>query len=480
MSSIKNIPAVDEVLRQEKIAGLFTIYNRSFVTDLIREATDGVRQMLRHTEPETTAGLTRAELTERIVNTTVDLVAARSRGTLIPVINGTGVVLHTNLGRAPLGQKALDYIQEIASAYNNLEINLETGERGSRYHHVEELLCRITGAEAALVVNNNAAAVLLGLNTFAQRKQVLVSRGQLIEIGGSFRIPEIMKMSGAYLYEVGTTNKTYKSDFARAIGEETGLLFSAHTSNYKILGFAQDIKIEDLVELGRQYQLPVMQDLGSGVLYDLSSSGLKEEPVVQDCVTAGVDIITFSGDKLLGGPQAGLIVGKKAYIDKMKQNQLLRALRVGKITIAALEGTLLEYLAGTPQEYIPVLAMLAKTEKQLTGQGQRLLRKLKTTLGNHTLVEKIRLVPFEDMVGGGAYPTYTLAGVGVEIKLAPDQLEPVAQALRQQNPAILIRKQEDSMRISVRTLLEHDQEKIVEGIQKALQTIQMQKIDQPR
>ena len=467
MSSIKNIPPVDQILKEQEILGLLDIYNRKFVTALVREATDIFRQTLKQNKTDSEAA-PRSALLARIVKQTLELADRKSQGTLIPVINGTGVVLHTNLGRAPLGGKALARMQEIAASYNNLELDLISGERDSRYKHVEELLCQITGAEAALVVNNNAAAVLLSLNTLAQQKQVIVSRGQLIEIGGSFRIPEIMKMSGALLCEVGTTNKTYRQDFTQAITEETGLLFAAHTSNYKIVGFAEDIQMEDLVYLGREHQLPVMMDLGSGELAAITEKVSVKEPLVQDCVAAGVDIITFSGDKLLGGPQAGLIVGKKQLIEKMKKNQLLRALRVDKITLAALESTLLEYLTGNPLENVPVLKMLKKTEEELKKQAQSLLGKMHEALGKQSVIKHINIVPVEDLIGGGAYPTYYMAGMGLEIEITANQAEAFAQKLRMQNPAVLVRIQEGRILISVRTLLEKDEEKLVGAFKKAL------------
>jgi L-seryl-tRNA(Ser) seleniumtransferase len=391
------------------------------------------------------------------------------QGTLKKVINGTGVVLHTNLGRAPLGDRALHYMSAMAVSYNNLEMNLEQGERGSRYSHVEELLIQLTGAEAGLIVNNNAAAVLLGLNTLAQNREVVVSRGQLVEIGGAFRIPEVMKLSGAKLVEVGTTNKTYVEDFAAAITEDTALLFSAHTSNYKIIGFTKEVQLNELVELGRQRGIPVMQDLGSGILYDIGNWGLKDEMTIQQCVASGIDIVTFSGDKLLGGPQAGIIVGRKKYINDMKKNQLTRALRVDKLTIAALEGTLLEYLEGYPEENVPVIQMLTASPEQLRFKAEDLLKKLYIRLENVPEIASLSLVELEDMVGGGAYPTHKIPGYGIDIEFSNNTLEAVARELRIGNPAILTRKQEDKLRISVRTLLKGDIELLVNIIAEVLE-----------
>ncbi len=466
MNSLQNIPSVDELLAQEVVQGYIARYNREFILLLLREAINKLRQDLRKEK----LALTRDEISNLLIGELAILIEPRTRGTLCKVINGTGVVLHTNMGRAPLGEQAIKYMVEMAANYNNLELDLARGERGSRYDHVEELLVKLTGAEAALVVNNNAAAVMLGLNTLAKEREVIVSRGQLVEIGGAFRIPEVMKLSGADLVEVGTTNKTYVSDYAEAISDNTSLLFMAHTSNYKIVGFTEEVSLEELVSLGRTRNLPVMYDLGSGVLYDLSQNDLKDDPTVQKCVTSGVDILTFSGDKLLGGPQAGIIVGKKEYIEAMKKNQLTRALRVDKLTIAALEGTLLEYLSGRPEENIPIITMLTMPADKLSLKAQELYKVLKQEFTINASINHIRLVPLKDMVGGGAYPTHQLSGYGIEIKFKQD-LESIAKQLRVNQPALVTRIQDDSMLISVRTLVEGDIELIPALINTALDEV---------
>lgn len=460
MINLKKIPAIDEILMQNKVESLMQIYNRDFVVDMVRKAVNELRQELRTIESE----LEKEALMQTILHKMEKNILESSCGTLQKVINGTGVVLHTNLGRAPLATKAVEYMNEMATNYNNLEMDLEKGERGSRYWHVEDLLLQLTGAEAALVVNNNAAAVMLGLMTLAKDREAIVSRGQLVEIGGAFRIPEVMKLSGANLVEVGTTNKTYKSDFAAAINEQTALLFAAHTSNYKIVGFSEEVPMQELVELGKDRDIPVMLDLGSGILYNLGEWGLKDEPTVQECVASGADIVTFSGDKLLGGPQAGIIVGKKEYVNAMKKNQLLRALRVDKLTIAALEGTLLEYLGGKPGEKIPVIRMLRSSKEELREKAEELYELLSSRIGNLDKVEGLSTVELEDMVGGGAYPTYKIPGYGVQIKFMQVQLESVAKKLRLMNPALLTRKQDDKMLISVRTLLKDDMEVLIDLI----------------
>lgn len=464
MTSLRNIPAIDELLELPAIKRYLEIYRREFIVELLRQATASLRQELLASEQEKN----KEEISRLIVARLEFLLRSVTRGSLTRVINATGVVLHTNLGRAPLGNQALDYMRSVAQSYNNLEFDLESGERGSRYSHVEDLLTRLTGAEAALVVNNNAAAVLLGLTTLAQGREVIVSRGQLIEIGGAFRIPEVMKASGARLIEVGTTNRTYLTDYDAAINEETALLFSAHTSNYKIVGFSAEVELKELAKLGQERGIPVMHDLGSGIFTDLGDWGLRDEPTVQASIKTGANMITFSGDKLLGGPQAGIIVGQKKYIDVMKKNQLTRALRVDKLTIAALEGTLLEYLCGDPRQGIPVIQMLTMSSDQLLNKAETLKEKLAEKLMGSEKISKLELVPLEDMVGGGAYPSYRIPGYGIQIVFREKALETVAKELRLLNPAVLTRKQEDGMLISVRTLLTGESDELAALLAKVL------------
>ncbi|NLN86423.1 MAG: L-seryl-tRNA(Sec) selenium transferase [Syntrophomonadaceae bacterium] len=457
MSGLRNIPPMDELLEAEAVQQQLQRFNRGFVIANLKQAVADIRQELRVSGQESS----REDLGLRIVTRLDRLLWQTSRGTLQKVINATGVVLHTNLGRAPLCKRALAYLQDMGRDYNNLEYDLESGERGSRYHHVEELLIKLTGAEAGLVVNNNAAAVLLGLNTLAQGCEVIVSRGQLIEIGGAFRIPEVMKQSGAKLVEVGTTNRTYISDYANAINENTALLFAAHTSNYKVIGFSAEAQLDELVDLGKARQIPVMQDLGSGILADLSEWGLKEEPTVQESVRSGADIITFSGDKLLGGPQAGIMVGRGSYVERMKKNQLTRALRVDKMSIAALEGTLLEYLCGDPLENIPVLKMLTTTSVDLAARAEALKQALQGQLQNGEVVA-IHTASTDDRVGGGAYPTYQLPGFAVQLVFSENRLESVVRRLRAMEPALVTRIKDNSMHISVRTLNPGDETLLIE------------------
>ncbi|HWP95612.1 MAG TPA: L-seryl-tRNA(Sec) selenium transferase [Syntrophomonadaceae bacterium] len=465
MSNLKNIPPIDEVLNNITTQELIGEYNRDYVVNLVRTITQELRQELR----EQKSSLERAELMEIIVERLGAKAVESNRGTLRRIINGTGVVLHTNLGRAPLGAKALAYTVDMARQYNNLEMDLGKGERGSRYGHVEELLKELTGAEAALVVNNNAAAVLLALTSMASGREVIVSRGQLVEIGGAFRIPEVMKLSGARLVEVGTTNRTYLSDYAAEINPETALLFGAHSSNYKIVGFVKEVALSELVTLGQEQNIPVMQDLGSGSLCDLSPWGLGEEPTVQACVDTGADIICFSGDKLLGGPQAGILVGKRKWIEAMKKNQLLRALRVDKLTIAALEGTLLEYLAGKPCENLPVLNMITQTPEVLKERARLLARGIRTAMNKNQKVKTVKVEAVLDMIGGGSYPIHKMPGVGVELEFSGISVENMARNLRLGNPAVMVRRQEDRMIISVRTLFDEDIVSIPEQMQIAIE-----------
>ena len=351
---LRAIPKVTELYDLPEVSDLREHYASSSVTEWIRTVLEQLRSAILSGEVTTLPTL--EELGDRICR-----VAAReSLPSLRPVINATGVILHTNLGRGCLSDRAADAVYDIARGYSTLEYNVEAGHRGSRHDHVEKLLCRLTGAESAMVVNNNAAAVMLILSTLAQGGEVITSRGELVEIGGSFRVPDIMELCGCHLREVGTTNKTHLSDYERAIGEQTRALLKVHTSNYRIVGFTESLPLSDIVALGCRTGLPVVEDLGSGSLVDLEHYGIHDEPTVQNSIRAGVDVVSFSGDKLLGGPQAGIILGKKPYIDRMKRHPLARAIRVDKMTIAALWATLTTYqdLHRAEQE-IPTLAMLA-------------------------------------------------------------------------------------------------------------------------
>lgn len=369
---------------------------------------------------------------------------------LTRVINGTGVIVHTNLGRSLLPAPAIDNLSAVAGHFSNLEFNLNTGSRGSRYDHVDQLLCELTGAEAALVVNNNAAAVLIALETLARGKEVIVSRGQLVEIGGSFRIPEIMARSGARLVEVGATNRTHLHDYQTAITAETALLLRVHCSNYRIVGFTSEVPDSDLVVLGRTHDLAVMEDLGSGCLIDLSAFGLAKEPTVQEVVASGMDIVTFSGDKLLGGPQAGIIVGKKRYIEQIKKNPLNRALRIDKFTLAALESVLRLYLdEHQAVQTIPTLKMIAAPVETVRQRALQFLQTCRQELADQGTFE---LVQVSSQVGGGAMPAQDLPSWAVALQPRILKTSRLEQLLRQAPIPVIGRVEGNRLVLDLRTI----------------------------
>ncbi len=455
---LREIPAVDELLKRQEINKLLTEHSRGQVIEAIRKAVESLRQ-------EILSGKKSTVNNDQLVNSVLALIGRSARNNLRPVINATGVVLHTNLGRAVLAESARQAVQKIIAGYSNLEINLDTGKRGSRYSALEGLITKLTGAEAALVVNNNASAVLLALGTLAKGKEVIVSRGQLVEIGGSFRIPEVMAQSGAKLVEVGATNKTYPKDYENAITEQTGLLLNVHTSNYRIVGFARETTVEELVQIADRHRLPVMSDLGSGFLVDLSKYGLPKEPTVQDTVKAGADVVTFSGDKLLGGPQAGIIVGKKQYIEKMKQNPLTRAVRIDKFTVAALEATLREYL--NPEKVlqtVPTLRMLTEDNERLQQRAQELAELLAEKL---SACAEVKYKQGFSAVGGGAMPTAVLPTGLVIINPKNITIDRLVQRLRVGEPSVVGRVQADQLLLDVRTLQSKDTEPLVAALTKA-------------
>jgi len=375
------------------------------------------------------------------------------------VINATGVVLHTNCGRALLAPSVARFVAEQAERYSNLELNIETGERGSRYVHVEALLCHLTGAEAAMVVNNNAAAVLLMMNTFAQGKDVIVSRGELVEVGGSFRIPEVLIAGGAKLVEVGSTNKTWLRDYEAAIGPDTALLLKVHTSNYRVEGFTHSVSGAELVELGDKKDLPVMEDLGSGSFFDGTNLGFPLEPTIGQAVKAGLSLVTFSGDKLLGGPQAGIIVGKKTFIERLRKNQLTRALRIDKLTLAALEGTLRLYENGGIED-IPVWRMLSLPLDTLKSAASELVAALQV---NSDII--VELKEDASQVGGGAWPTINLPTWVCAIRPKQGSVIELEEFMRLGPVAILTRIRKDWVLIDVRTLLAGDMEDIIQRLE---------------
>src|SRR3990172_8904163 len=373
-SALRSLPSVDALLQRVQGDAALKGIPRARIVQAVREVLVGERGRL--VEGVKRAGTVTPLDTDALARRVVGELSRAGAFSLAPVVNATGVVLHTNLGRALLSPLTLERLRRVGSAYSNLELDLKTKERGSRYVHVDGLLKRLTGAPASLVVNNNAAAVLLALESLARGKEVIVSRGELIEIGGEFRIPDIMRRSGAILREVGTTNRTHLKDYADAIGPETALLLEVHTSNYRVLGFTAQVPTRDLVELGRSRGIPVMEDLGSGCFVDLRPYGFPYEPTVQEAVAAGLDLVSFSGDKLLGGPQAGIVVGKAELVERLKKNPLNRALRIDKLTLAGLEATLYAYEAGNAIETIPTLRMLTERLAAVRRRARRLLRAL--------------------------------------------------------------------------------------------------------
>jgi L-seryl-tRNA(Ser) seleniumtransferase len=380
------------------------------------------------------------------------------------VINATGVILHTNLGRALLSQAAVENVTHLAAHYSNLEYDLDRGQRGDRYSAVGGLLRQLTRAEDALVVNNNAAAVLLSLQALAGGREVVVSRGELIEIGGSFRIPDIMRSSGAQLHEVGATNKTHLTDYRSAINERTALLLKVHTSNYRIVGFTEAVPREALVQLGEEFQLPVMEDLGSGNLIDLAAYGLEQEPTVPEVIRAGVDVVTFSGDKLLGGPQAGILVGKRRYVEILKRHPLNRALRIDKLTLAALEATLRHYLEPEAAvRHIPTLQMITAPLPEVNRRARRLLRQLKGTIDGSWSVS---LQSDVSEVGAGALPLTKIPTRVVSVHSARMSATEVEQRFRRHTPPVLGRIQQDTFLLDMRMVQDHELAEIVRAFQR--------------
>lgn len=405
---------------------------------------------------------------ERLLTRFAERLAVRQTPNYRPVINATGVVVHTNLGRSLLPECAMAAIHHAGMRYGNLEFNLATGRRGSRYSLVEDLLCELTGAEAALVVNNNAAAVLLVLESLASGREVIVSRGQLVEIGGSFRIPEVMEKSGARLVEVGATNRTHLRDYERAITDHTALLLKVHTSNYRMIGFTAEVGVDELAALASRHGLPVMEDLGSGSLVDLSSYGFAGEPTVSEVLRQGADVVTFSGDKMLGGPQAGVIVGRRAIIEQVKKNPLNRALRIDKFTLAGLESVLRLYLAGEEiaVRTIPTLAMLTESAEVIGRRANRLLRRLRAELAPVCRVDKVAV---ESRVGGGALPEHPLASWAVALSPCPPMtVNALEAALRCAAMPVIGRIEQDRLLLDLRTVADNEVKSLAETLRQVL------------
>ena len=452
MSELRNLPSVEQLL---KIAThLIERFGRPLTLDALRWTLGEIRARVKPALPrERRDDVSRAEGTkpetalpsnDQILALAESHLLAWTRPSLVPVINATGVILHTNLGRAPLSQATIQAMTEAARGYSNLEYDLETGKRGSRLVHAEAILRKLLGVEAALVVNNNASAVLLVLSALANRKRVIIPRSQLIEIGGGFRVPDVMKQSGAKLVEIGTTNKVRISDFEAALEESTALVMRAHRSNFKIIGFTEEPDLKDIVDVAHRAQVPVVDDLGSGALIDTAKYGFGHEPTVQESLAAGVDIVCFSGDKLLGGPQAGIIVGQKDLLDKIKKHPLARAVRADKTCLAGISATLTHYLKDEVEREVPVVRMMSMTLEQVQGRAEA----WRAALGQGEVVQS------ESTVGGGSLPEESIPScvLALDVK-SPDKF---LKKLREANPPVIARTENNRVLLDPRTVLKDE------------------------
>ena len=449
---LRKLPSVDRLLQEEAIAALVARWGHELTVEAAREALDTARDAIRIGEP--------CPQPEALVWQVGEWLAAKLQPTLRPAINATGVIVHTNLGRAPLSAEARAAMDAVALGYSNLEYDLQAGRRGSRYVHAEELLCRLTGAEAALVVNNNAAALLLVLMAFARDREVIISRGQLVEIGGGFRIPDVMRQSGATLVEVGTTNRTYARDYAEAITETTVALMRVHRSNFRLTGFIHEPSLSEMVELAAERDILLFDDLGSGTLLDTVPYGLAHEPTIQESVMAGATLVSCSGDKLLGGPQAGIILGHAGAITTLKKFPLTRALRVDKTTLAGLQATLRHYLLGEATEKVPVWRMISQDESTLQKRAKKWARKL----GGLGLAAQV--VPGRSTVGGGSLPGETLPTRLVALDV--DSPDAVSANLRAGDPPAITRIEDGRLVLDPRTVMPEQEAALLRLVAEAI------------
>ncbi|MDM8524669.1 L-seryl-tRNA(Sec) selenium transferase [Desulfococcaceae bacterium HSG8] len=447
MSLLRMLPGTDHILELAKEDIFFENIPRSLLLRAVREVIENYRRLVLNGDKS----ITENRLSDPVILEAVKgYVKNKMSPNLRRVINATGVVIHTNLGRSLLASDAIENLLTIAGTYSNLEFDLSAGKRGSRYSCVEDILCEITGAEAAMVVNNNAGAVFICLETLAKGKEVIVSRGELVEIGGAFRIPDVMAKSGGILKEVGTTNRTHMKDYVNAIGDDTALLLKVHKSNYSVVGFTAEVSLKELAALGAEHHIPVMEDLGSGMFIDFSKYGMIKEPTVQDSVAAGADIVTFSGDKLLGGPQAGIIVGKKDIVSEIRQNPLNRALRIDKLTLAALESTLRLYREPEKAvEAIPTLRMLTLPFHLIEQRAGQLEEMLKSSAGSRLHIEQMNR---SSRVGGGSLPLQELPSKCLGIKVRGMSVNVVETFMRENMPPVIGRIEEDFFMMDLRTI----------------------------
>lgn len=452
----RSIPKVDMLMETDEIKILFECCSREYVLESVRKKTDELREFINISLNEQEIENKISLLTDDIVNDVEKLTSLNMK----KVINGTGTILHTNLGRAVINEEAAERIKNLVTGYSNLEYDLESGTRGSRYAHFEKIITKITGAEAAMAVNNNAAAVLLILSAMAKDKEVIVSRGELVEIGGSFRVPDVMAQSGGKLIEVGTTNKTHLYDYENAITENTAALLKVHTSNYKIVGFTESVSVSDMAELAHRHGIPVIEDIGSGVLVDLAKYGLGHEPTVQESVQAGADIVCFSGDKLLGGPQAGIIVGKKHLIDKIKKHPLTRALRIDKFTAIALESVFHEYIdEERAVKNVPVLKLINKNIQEIKTEAEKLYEKLFESIGQKCIMN---VEECESQIGGGSLPLERIKSYSITFKPITMSTSHLEKQLRHIKTPIIGRVVNDLFIIDMRTVLEGEDDQLYE------------------
>ena len=452
---LRKIPKVDTILDSPAFKRLETRFPEFVLKEVLREYLDSLRFEIKNGGKTAVPGID--EIVEEISHRTQVLVEPG----LKRVINATGVIIHTNLGRSVLAKEAVDAIMNVATGYSNLEYDLKKGTRGSRYDHCTAVLKRLTPAGDALVVNNNAGAVFLVLNTLAEGKEVIISRGELIEIGGSFRIPDVMKKSGAVLREVGTTNRTYIEDFERAIGDNTGLIMKAHTSNYRIRGFTHEASSEEMVELGRKYGIPTYFDTGSGFFHAYEGLGHTGEPIISEELKTGFDVISFSGDKLLGAPQAGIILGKEECVDAIKHNPITRALRPDKFTLAGLEATLLLCLdAASAAQKVPTIAMISEPEENLHKRARRLASLLKRRCPG----ADISVVETESEVGGGSFPDMVISSAGLALVPSGMTVDTFEKRLRDRPVPVIARIEKERLIFDMRTVLKHDETDLVETV----------------
>ncbi|GBE40550.1 L-seryl-tRNA(Sec) selenium transferase [bacterium BMS3Bbin09] len=456
---LANLPSVDEYLKSSYGQKWLEIYNRKIVLRAIRETIDARRkEILDSNDPEVSI--------EALSGDIESAIRRLSAYKLKPLINATGIVIHTNLGRSALSDRAINNVTAIAAGYSNLEYEIAKGKRGKRYSHLKDVLIEITGAEDAVVVNNNAAAVLICLDTFARGKEVIVSRGELVEIGGSFRIPDVMESSGAILREVGTTNKTHLMDYENALCGNTAMLLKVHQSNYKIIGFTEEVSIEDLSKLGREFKIPLVADVGSGSIINLEKYGIHGEPTVMDVIKAGADLVTFSGDKLLGGPQAGIIIGKKDLIQKIQKNPMLRAMRIDKMTFAALEATFMQYLDEEKAvRDIPTVRMLTESGEAIKKRANKILSALKKSVSEQA---RLDVIPDQSRAGGGSLPETDFPTFSVSIKPLNIKLNMLEKRLRLGEPPVIARIKEDSILIDARTIEDREIKTLVNCIAAAI------------